>query len=367
MPLDERKLIILKSIIDDYILTAVPIGSRTISKRSDLGLSSATIRNEMSDLEEMGYLDQPHTSAGRIPSQKAYRLYVDALMRHTALTQDEAGKIKQHIGRRIEETEELVLRTARLLSEMTEYTSIALPHVLHDVKIRHVQLVPVSEGRALAVIVMEPGTVKNTLVSVPASVGADELERFSRMMTHALRGRTVGDSTHYLLSGMEGNLGSYRSLFEEVGEAIERESESGTYKLVMGGTTNLLRYPEYSDIAKARSMLQVLETKEALLTMLRKAQNMEFTITIGNENEIEELRDSSIVTATYKVGGAQIGSFGVIGPTRMNYSKVMAVLTYLGEGLSEVFGGLPNYSDLKAEQENEQDGQQNGQRSKQRE
>lgn len=339
--LDERKLRILQTIIDDYILTAAPVGSRTISKRTDISLSSATIRNEMSDLEEMGYLEQPHTSAGRIPSEKAYRLYVDSLMNHPSLTEAEIRRIRGHFDRRIQEAEEVISQTARVLSEITDYTSMVMAPQLRKVIVKHIQLVPVSEGRALAVIVTDSGIVRDAFIQVPLQTGADELERYSRMITQSVANRTITEATDILKRDFSSQMSDQRAFFSSIADAINQGiDKSAKRSIALGGTTNILKYPEYSDMNKARNVLAVLEAKETLYKMLSRSTLMEFTVTIGSENEIEDLLGASVVTATYKIGGSPVGSFGVIGPTRMNYSKVISVLACMGSSLSEVFTNM---------------------------
>lgn len=339
--LDERKLRILQTIIDDYILTAAPVGSRTISKRTDIGLSSATIRNEMSDLEEMGYLEQPHTSAGRIPSEKAYRLYVDTLMNHSGLTDAEVRRIRGHFDSRIQEAEEVISQTARVLSEITDYTSMVMAPQMRKVVVKHIQLVPISEGRALAVIVTDAGIVRDAFIQVPPQTGADELERYSRMITQSVANHTITEATDILRRDIFAHMSDRREFFSSIADAITHGIEKTAQRsIALGGTTNILKYPEYSDMNKARNVLAVLETKEMLYKMLSRSTLMEFTVTIGSENEIEDLLGASVVTATYKIGGSPIGSFGIIGPTRMNYSKVLSVLACMGSSLSEVFSNL---------------------------
>jgi len=341
MRLDERKLRILRTIIDDYVMTATPIGSRTISKRSELGLSSATIRNEMSDLEEMGFLEQPHTSAGRVPSEKAYRFYVDTMMRAGTLSQDEITFMRSYFSARMTEAEEVVARTARLLSDLTDYTSMVMSPELKTVIIRHVQLVPVTPGRALAVIVTDAGLVRDSFIPVPVGCDATDLERLSNMVTARVKNMPLPDAVEALKRGVGEEMQEQRSCFTSVADAIAHDiSREASRGVVLGGATNLLKHPEYLDFDKASSMLAVLETKEQLYRILSNAAKMEFTVTIGSENELPEMQSSSIVTATYRIAGKPVGSFGVIGPIRMDYSKVMTILNQMGKTLSAVLTGM---------------------------
>lgn len=340
--MDQRKLRILQAIIDDYILTAAPIGSRTISKHSDIGLSSATIRNEMSDLEEMGYLDQPHTSAGRIPSAKAYRLYVDHLMQSSGLSEKEIVLIRAHAEKRIVEAEEIIAQTARVLAELTQYPSMVMAPQWKNSTIKHIQIVPVSDSRALAVIVNDAGALHNVMMRVPSAWGSVELERFSHLLTARLNGQMISEAVELLRIQMTPEMLEHREFFDSLTKALSQQEDLGARDrlIAVGGTTKLLNHPEFYDVEKARSMLAVLETKENLYRILGRAQNMKFTVTIGPENEIEEMRDSSVVTATYEIDGVPVGSFGVIGPTRMNYSKVVSILQFMGLSLGEIFSSM---------------------------
>lgn len=341
MRLDERKLMILRTIIDDYVLTATPVGSRTISKKSELGLSSATIRNEMSDLEEMGFLEQPHTSAGRIPSEKAYRFYVDTMMNAMDLSKEEIKAMRDHFNTRMTETEEVVTSTAKLLSELTDYTSMVMAPEINTITVKHIQLVPVTSGRALAVIVTDAGLVRDTFISVPPRCNASDLERLSNLLTNRVKNMSLADAVATLQQDVDKDMNEQRQFFRMVSEAISRElNREGSRSIALGGTTNLFKHPEFFNIDKAQSMLSVLETKEQLYKILSKAAKMEFTITIGSENELEEMQGSSVVTATYKIAGQPVGSFGVIGPTRMNYAKVLKVLNYMGDTMSTVLTGM---------------------------
>ncbi len=340
MELDMRKMRILAAIVDDYILTAMPVGSRTISKHTDINLSSATIRNEMSDLEEMGYLEQPHTSAGRIPSDKAYRLYVDTLMHHAMLSENEIRYINDHFSRRIDEVEEIVKQTAWVLSNMTQYTSAVLSPQLHAVRIKHVQLVPVSEGKALCVIVTDAGIVRDSIVHVPAGVEAEEMARISKILTERLRNMRMDVAVKSRLPELSKEFGEHRAFLQATMESMKKGMQVDAGNITLAGATNMLNYPEYSDMDKAKGFLSAIETKDKIHDILTRASDLEFTVTIGKENGDDDMKECSVVTATYRVGDDPIGSLGIIGPTRMNYSRVLAILGYMGRSLSEMFTNM---------------------------
>ncbi len=341
MRLDERKLRILRTIIDDYVMTATPVGSRTISKRSELGLSSATIRNEMSDLEEMGFLEQPHTSSGRIPSEKAYRFYVDTMMKVGTLSDEEIIFMRSYFNNKITEAEEVVARTAKLLSDFTDYTSMVMEPELKKVRVKHIQLIHVRPGKALAVIVTDSGIVRDSFIAVPPACTAADLERLSNMVTSRVKNLPLSEAVEALKRSAGEEMQEQRDCFASVADAISQDINRQVSRgVVLGGATNLLKHPEYLDIEKASAMLAVLETKEQLYRILSNAAKMEFTITIGSENDLPEMQSSSVVTATYKISGKPVGSFGIIGPIRMDYSKVTTVLNEIGKTISSVLTSM---------------------------
>ena len=337
MQLDERKYLILQAIIDDYILTAMPVGSRTISRKSGVGYSPATIRNEMSDLEELGYLDQPHTSAGRVPSNKAYRLYVDHLIKTSKLTSDERERMHDHLVSRSKQVESVIRSAAGVLSDATKYTSVIVAPKLGSLRIKHIQLVPVAERTALMIIVTNAGIVKDAVIRVPEGMDADDLYSISRVLTQKLADKpleAVRQAFSELLRTAEQN----RKLLGETLQVIEKRLEEGgdASDVIVGGSTNLLEYPEYSDVNKARSFLSVLESKDTLRKLLSRDGGMEVSIRIGPENQLPALSDCSIVTASYRLGDQSTGTLGIIGPTRMNYNRVISVLDFMGRALSDV-------------------------------
>lgn len=336
--MDERKFKILQAIIDDYILTAVPVGSRTISKKYDMGLSSATIRNEMSDLEELGYLDQPHVSAGRIPSAKAYRLYVDSLLRSGRITSDGADAIRAHFLGRMRQMEDVIDHAARVLSSLTNYTAVVLPPSGPQPRIRTVQLVPVSTTSALVVIVTDSGIVRDTVIRVSDQLDADTLYAISKTLTAELSGRTLKEAVA-LLPHITARMQENERLLQGLNNFFEESSGTASHAHVaIGGTSNMLSYPEYNDMEKARSFLTLMETRDKLASIIAQQGEMAFTVRIGPETGVPEMADCSIVTATYSTGSGQQGTIGVIGPTRMQYSRVLSILGTMGHELSELFG-----------------------------
>ena len=337
MQLDDRKYLILQAIIDDYIMTAMPVGSRTISRKAGVGFSPATIRNEMSDLEELGYLDQPHTSAGRVPSNKAYRLYVDHLMKSVKLSNDERELMHEHLVTKSRQVESVIRAAASVLSDATKYTSVIVAPKLGTLRIRHVQLVPVAERTALMIIVTSAGIVKDAIIRVPEGLDADDLYSISRMLTEKLSDKPL-EAVRQAFAELLRNAELNRKLLGETLDVIEKrlESESDPSDVIIGGSANLLKYPEYSDVNKARNFLAVLESKDTVRRLVNRDGGMEVTIRIGPENQMPELNDCSIVTASYRLGDHNTGTLGIIGPTRMNYNRVISVLEFMGRALSDV-------------------------------
>jgi len=334
--LDHRKFLILQAIIDDYIMSAVPVGSRTISRKSGVGFSPATIRNEMSDLEELGYLAQPHTSAGRIPSAKAYRLYVDELMKAVDLTPLEIEHIQSHLKSRTAQVEQVIRFAAQAMSEITQYAAVVVPPNYQQVPIRRVQLVPVTETSALMIVVMGEGVVKDTVIRIPSGVTAEQLYHLSMMLTESLKDSSPQDA-RARFAAIYSKLDEHRQLMAEVLGTLESQLEDAPEaSIVVGGSTNLLNYPEFSDVEKAKQFLTVLESREKLIPLLRRAGDVAFTIRIGPENEMPEFSESSVVTASYRVGKHTQGTLGIIGPTRMNYARVVSVMSYMGKLISDM-------------------------------
>ncbi len=338
MTLDERKYRILLAIIDDYISTAIPVGSRTLSKKQSIGgLSSATIRNEMSDLEELGFLEQPHTSAGRIPSVKAYRLYVESLISGShRITSGEAKQLRLHFDRRARQVEDIIASAAQAISDVTRYTAVVTTPKSLSAHIRRVQLVPITDGAVLLVLVTDMGMVKDVVLHTEGQLTADQLHEISNMLSEQLAGLT-SDEIREKLSVISETFSVHRQFLHGVLKAIEQTDRK---EVMVGGWANILHYPEYSDSEKARAVLSVLETQDKLLQLLQSVPQMAFTIRIGNETGMPETSDCSVVSMTYRIGDESSGTIGVIGPTRMQYARVIPVLDYVGRALGELLGDL---------------------------
>lgn len=335
MELDGRKVRILHAIIDEYILSAAPVGSKTLSALSELGVSSATIRNEMAWLEELGYLLSPHTSAGRIPSEKAYRLYVDSMLGRSRLSAAELSLLKNYCKMRVHGVEDVMKETARALSELTQFAAVVLLPETAGNRLRHLQLVPLSVGSAMLITVTDAGTAHSAVIRVPEDMDTEELERISRLITRRYADCTLHTIAERMVVELGETLKERRGFLNSLLRAMERSTAPGAHLVEMSGATKLLQYPEYRDASRAKNFLALAEDKNELYTLLKHAGEMEFTITIGAENDADALSDCSVVTAGYRLGGLT-GAIGVIGPTRMPYGKVLTVLDYMRAGLGEV-------------------------------
>ncbi|MDR0287604.1 MAG: heat-inducible transcriptional repressor HrcA [Clostridiales bacterium] len=344
--LDERKIRILKAIIDDYIINVEPVGSRTIAKKHELGLSSATIRNEMSDLEEMGYLAQPYTSAGRIPSDKGYRLYVDHLVDRMEPTAEDILNIRETLEQRIDEMGQLIKIASELLSKITNYTSIAVAPALRKLEIKALQVVPIETGRALVIVVMEGGAVKNTLINIDQAITADNLIIMSNIINTKLAGCPAEDISIIKVNEIVETLGINRDkilpIIDGVIDCIRQIESSEIYTQ---GKNNILKHPEFNDIDKARTLLTLFEKNDVLLDIMNKSLDPDVDVRIGSENEIKEMKDCTIITVKYSIGDTSIGNIGLIGPTRMNYSKVISSLEYIRKKINSEIVKLIGHDD----------------------
>jgi len=335
MFIDDRKKLILKAIIDSYIDTAEPVGSRTIARKTEIGLSSATIRNEMSDLEEMGLLEQPHTSAGRIPSDKGYRVYVDQLMPKIELTQSEMIQIKNALHVRINELGQLLEQISAVISNVTKYTSMSIMPKMNKSILKTLQVLPVQNDKILVIVVTSAGLVKSSLVKIQGDLPIDSLQRISNFLNEKLQGTVLEEIDLADLKGkIDKNIAINKEkkdiigfIMDGVRDCLIQIFEADIY---LEGTANIFDFPEFQDILKARHFLNILNTKEILYSMMYKGiENGDVKVRIGTENEIEEMKDYSLVTVAYCVNEEVIGSIGVIGPTRMEYAKVISSLNYI--------------------------------------
>lgn len=344
MKLNERKIKILEAIITDYVATAEPVGSRTIARKYNLGISPATIRNEMSDLEEMGLIEQPHTSAGRIPSHTGYRMYVDNMMHKRVLTDDEAEFLKNAISFNVNRVEYLMQQTAKALAMLTSYTTVVTEPKSSKVRIKHLQLVPVDKNTVAAVVVTEGKTIKNHIIKAKNVPDADGLYRLSGKINSVIENYALEDIDSEATSAVLEEFAEYRELIVNVFRAvISTVQQEEDVHLYTSGVRNLLGFPEFSDVEKAKNIFQAFEEKDMLITLLGKGEDTaadKIEIVIGGENKMEELKDCSIVKANYRYGNNSTGKIGIIGPTRMNYSQTVSVLDEIVKKLDTIIDAM---------------------------
>jgi len=348
MSLNDRKIKILQAIINDYIQTAEPVGSRTIAKKYNLGISSATIRNEMSDLEEMGFIVQPHTSSGRIPSDMGYRLYVDSLMQRRELDESEIGFLNNMINKNIGRIEYLMDETAKMLSAMTNYTTIFSEPVMSSTKIKKINLMSLDDKKLMVLIACDGNVVKSEVIEVNYMPDDDRLYEISRIISYHLGGQIMESLDESAVAKLREDLSYYDGIVTAVLSVIAATVNKGQKtQYHLSGTNNILAYPEFSDVEKAKTLFQTLEQKDALTNLLsdKSKSKGDVQIYIGNESGIEEMKDCSIITTTYKFGNNITGTIGILGPTRMDYSQVVSVLNGMVKNIENVLDGLEKKGD----------------------
>ncbi|WP_101772718.1 heat-inducible transcriptional repressor HrcA [Peptostreptococcus faecalis] len=331
MDLTNRQLNILKAIVKDYIETAEAVGSRTISKKYDLGVSAATIRNEMSDLEDLGYLIQPHTSAGRIPTQKGYILYVDTLMGGTELEDYEKEILQKLFKDNFNRVDNLIEELSKTLSNLTNYTTIAVYDSGKDTHtIKYIQLVNLSENKILLIVVSDEGDIKSREFDTTEDLPQAKLNLISSNLSNKLSGKKISELDENMISYIKYEIGEYSEIVDDLVSLLNTSSKEEDYKISMNGATNIFYYPEFNDMVKAKSFLNMLEEKESLAKIIdeKGIQKDNLNIVIG-KNDDTLSTDLSIITATYNVQDNLKGKISFIGPTRMDYSKIYSILNYM--------------------------------------
>ncbi|MFE5319958.1 heat-inducible transcriptional repressor HrcA [Paenibacillus sp. NPDC056579] len=333
--LTERQRHILSAIVDDYIRSAEPVGSRSISKRGNVGFSPATIRNEMSDLEEMGYLEQPHTSAGRIPSHKGYRYYVDHLITFGgSLAQHEVEALKSFFAGKMQEMEQVIQHVAMMLSNLTNYTSIVMKPEMFNTTLRHLQIVPLNERTAVAIIVTNTGHVENKTVTIPEGVPMSEIEKVVNLLNARLANVPLLQFKSKLFTEIGEEMRSYVSGYEELmmmlNGVVDQSEED---RIFLSGTTNMLTQPEFQDMEKVKNILDLLAEAPMLAKIITGA-SAGIQVKIGSENTVEAINNCSLITASYSFDGKHLGTIGILGPTRMDYGKVINLLNHLSKDMT---------------------------------
>ncbi len=337
--LDERKRKILKAIVSNYLETGEPVGSRTISKDTDLNLSSATIRNEMADLEELGYIVQPHTSAGRIPTDTGYRFYVDCVMEEK---DNESEEMKEALLDRVDRMEVLLKQVAKVLAYNTNYATMVTAPQYKNTKVKFVQLSQVDETQLLAVIVVDGNVIKNQMVNIEEIISNEDLLKLNILINSFLQGASLQDINIEMIQTMKAQAGEYANILESIFQGIvEAIHEAEELEIYTSGTTNILKYPELGDITKTSHLLEAIEDKQILNELIdgtfSKNENNDIQVYIGDETTVSDMKDYSIVTTTYELEEGAKGTIGIIGPKRMDYKKVVKTLKSLTDELDNIF------------------------------
>ena len=339
MDISSRKKKILAAVIEEYIRTAEPVGSKAIAASADLGCSSATIRNELAELVSMGYLEQPHTSAGRVPTPQGYRMYVNELMHRQKLSLEETEEINRSLNEKLRELDHLVSNVGALASSLTNYPAMAIA-APPPATIKRFDLIYIDANTFIIVAMMSNNTVKNKLVRLPVSVGQDMIQRLSSVFNANFTDVTEERITPILIRSTERAVDDTMGLTGVIASfALEILSESQEAKTCVTGTNRLLSQPEFQDPAKAHELMSYLSDARHLHDLDAIDCGGDVKVLIGPENVAEELRDSSVVLASYDMGGETKGLIGVVGPTRMDYSTVAAKLSLIAQALSQRLGG----------------------------
>ena len=337
--LSDRKMKILHAVIKNYLETSEPVGSRTISKYTDLNLSSATIRNEMADLEELGYILQPHTSAGRIPSDKGYRLYVDMLMEEK---EQELSEMQEQMLDKADKMEQLLKQAARVLASNTNYATMVSTPMNNSNKIKFIQLSMVDEEQVIAVIVLGGNVIKNKIIDVEEPLSNENLLKLNMLLNTTLNGMSIEEINLGLIARLKEQAGIHSSVIsnvlDAVADAIQVEEDMQIYT---SGATNIFKYPELSDNQSAQEIINAFEEKQQLTELvtqtLAKEDNTGIQVYIGDETPVQTMKDCSVVTATYELGDGMKGTIGIIGPKRMDYEHVLKSMKRLQNELDQMF------------------------------
>ncbi|WP_244833292.1 heat-inducible transcriptional repressor HrcA [Clostridium sp. BJN0001] len=336
MASDDRKLRILQAIINDYINYGEPVGSRTIAKNYDLGIGSATIRNEMADLEEMGYLEQPHASSGRVPSSKGYRFYVDELMENSTLTAGEKVNIREYmLETAMGEIDQIIKQTSVLLSNLTNLTCIIEAPSVKRSLLKSIQLVRVDQRNLVVVILTDTGLIKNHIIHLKNIPQIEVINKINEIINKRLQNLSIKDINLEVINNLKMDLTGYDELFNAILPVLyETLNASDSSEVFLNGANNIFNYPEYNNIDKAKEMISLLNDKESLMELIKPQDYI--TVSIGDENYKKQAKDCSIISAEYQYKNRPIGTIGLIGPKRINYSKVIAIMSQVIKELNNI-------------------------------
>ena len=335
MELDERKKKILQAIIEEYIETASPVSSGSLVENSDLNCSSATIRNEMAELEKIGFLEKPHTSAGRVPSQTGYRYYVDELVRDDAISRAEMEFIKNKLETKVNNLEELTKITTTTLSEITHYTTIAVGPDVNKHTISDIKFVLLGNRMLMAIILTDSGIVRESIIKFDEDIEQDQIDDLTYIFRNKLVGKPLekleGPIEDFIFAEMKAGINVIKKIIEEINKILDSSSQ----KVYLEGTNKVVDMPEFKKVDVAKDFLNVLDAKDLVADVLNTGLAQDINVYIGDESEHEELKNFSIITFNHLLEGKDIGTIGIIGPTRMDYSKVISVMKYISKKLND--------------------------------
>ncbi|MEB2291024.1 heat-inducible transcriptional repressor HrcA [Priestia megaterium] len=338
--LTDRQLLILQVIIDDFIRSAQPVGSRTLSKKEEFNFSSATIRNEMSDLEELGFIEKTHTSSGRVPSEKGYRYYVDHLVSPQHLKASDVSTVRSVFAERIVELEQLVQKSAQILSDLTSLTSIVLGPKAVSHKLKQLQILPLTAQSAVAIIVTDTGHVESRTITLPSSIQPSDIEKMVNILNEKLIGVRITDLHDKMYKEvamlLKSHIQGYEQTMDILNDALKLNMNG---KLVVGGKTNMFAQPEFHDLNKIRGLFNIIEHEQQFYKLL-SPNEAGIHVKIGHENKLNEMVGCSLITASYSFGHEQLGTIAILGPTRMEYARVISLLTLLSSDMSQVLTNL---------------------------
>ena len=344
--MDERKIKILKAVIQNYLETGEPVGSRTISKYTDLNLSSATIRNEMADLEEMGYIVQPHTSAGRIPSDAGYRFYVDNMMKEREAEldkrEDDLNRKEELLIEKVDHVEDLLQSVAKTLATNTNYATLVAAPKKNGRTIKFIQISQIEKGKILAVVVLEGNSIKNSIIESSFELDTEGCLKLNIMLNSSVSGLTLEEINLSIISELTAQAGEYGILVRDILDAIAAVASSEEdFQIYTSGATNIFKYPELSDNSKARELIYTLEEKQLLAELVTDSldddSSGDIKVYIGRETPVDTMKDCSVVTATYELKDGAKGTIGIIGPKRMDYEKVVSTIKSIKTQLDDAF------------------------------
>ena len=338
--LDERKKKILQAIINDYILTAEPVGSRTIARKYNLGVGPATIRNEMADLELLGFIEQLHTSSGRVPSEKGYRFYVDSLLAPMSVSEEDREMLTRWYQAKSLKMEEVFQETARMISHMTHNISLVSAPQLTGCKFKYLQFLPLDEQRVIAVIVTDTGYVDNKIMMIPEGATEEDLRRISESINRRLSGMSIGAIKRSIVEQARDEIiPNEKMVTSAIDTIMDVMTARQKEKVYLGGTTQMLQQPEFRNVDKIQTMLSVLEEESRLNDILQEGAEDCIIVKIGQENKCSDIHNCSVVQATYRIDGEVVGKVAVLGPTRMEYGRIIALLKFMHTHLGNLLKG----------------------------